>query len=169
MTGSSIRIYGERTLDHVTYHSDAWDKAKAAIAKIDDQTRLAEIAKYDEDDVMRIEAIRKLTDQTLLFEIVKNKNEWNADLVGAAISRINDKTFLFELLKEDNVVREMVEYRLKELLKEEDTPQSTIIYETPQPNLKIPSEQSQKTLFHKFFFGLLLSLFLPSSVVWLFG
>jgi len=70
-----------------------------AVAKLNDQTLIAEIAKSDRSDTMRFAATGRLQDQGLLAELAKNDN--SHDVRGMAVSRLNDQAVLTEVAQKD--------------------------------------------------------------------
>ena len=70
-----------------------------AVAKITDQKILIDVAKNDEDEIVRSIAIRQLTDQDVLADIAKN--ETNNFLRSTAVEKLTNQIVLAYIVKND--------------------------------------------------------------------
>jgi glyceraldehyde-3-phosphate dehydrogenase/erythrose-4-phosphate dehydrogenase len=75
------------------------DMRIAAVKKLTDQSVLADFAKNDKAYNVRIAVVSKLTDQSLLADIAKNDENYNVRI--AVVSKLTDQSLLADIAKND--------------------------------------------------------------------
>ena len=156
--------------DYVSSHPEAHYEARDAIAKINDPTRLAEIATNDDNYLMRIYAVEKLNDKTLLSEIAKY--DISPDVRGAARNRLREmqEEVLQEKATRTSAIPDPLDltiiqrFSLEGVQPEPQPP--AIANETAQPT---PPEQLEKTSSNKTILWVAVIAFLAAiggAVVW---
>ena len=76
---------------------------KDAVSRVKDQSILADIAKHDRSERVRKAAVVCVEDQRVLTDIANNKRE-SAGIRNSAVSKLTDQTMLFTLAKQDRIV-----------------------------------------------------------------
>ena len=76
---------------------------KRDLKEITDPSELADIAKNDESEWIRKDAVSRVKDQSILADIANNKRE-SAGIRNSAVSKLTDQTMLFTLAKQDRIV-----------------------------------------------------------------
>ena len=101
----SVRFYAaEKLVDQVLAQhifaeiaKASKEHRKAAIAKLSDQIILANFAKDDEDDSVRLEAVKNLKTETVLAEIAATDN--NEEVRLAAVAKVTDQALLTKIVR----------------------------------------------------------------------